>query len=78
MSEIHRCTRCNEKLNPKTMVWLELSNTDGKYYPEGELPEGHVSQGGFEFGRACAKSELRETFGENVQADIVRRKIERI
>jgi len=43
------------------MVWLELSNTDGYYYPIGELPEGHVSQGGFEFGRACAKTELEIT-----------------
>ena len=26
------CERCGEKLNPKTAVWLELSNTDGRYY----------------------------------------------
>ena len=52
------CERCNEKLDPKRVVWLELSNTDGKYYEE--LPEGHVSQGGFPFGRSCAKTELNE------------------
>ena len=40
---------------------LELSITDGKYYPEGCLPSGHESQGGFSFGRACAKTQLKET-----------------
>ena len=40
---------------------LELSITDGKYYPEGCLPSGHESHGGFSFGRACAKTQLKET-----------------
>ncbi len=52
------CERCNEKLNPKTAVWLELSQTDGKYYTE--IPVDHVSQGGFSFGKACAKTQLKE------------------
>ena len=52
------CERCGEKLNPKTAVWLELSMTDGKYYQS--IPEGHDSQGGFSFGKACAKSQLKE------------------
>ncbi len=52
------CERCGEKLNPKTAVWLELSMTDGKYY--NQIPEGHDSQGGFSFGKACAKSQLKE------------------
>ena len=56
-----RCEKCNEKLNPKTAVWLELSMTDGKYYPSDKFPEGHESQGGFSFGRACAKTQLKET-----------------
>lgn len=60
MANVHiiRCEKCNEILNPGTAVWLELSNTDGKYYPEGQLPEGHISQGGFSFGKACAKRVL--------------------
>ena len=53
------CERCGEKLNPKTAVWLELSMTDGNYYKE--IPDGHDSQGGFSFGKACAKSQLKES-----------------
>jgi hypothetical protein len=53
-----RCERCNERLNPKTAVWLELSMTDGKYYKQ--IPEGHLSQGGFSFGIACSKTQLKE------------------
>jgi hypothetical protein len=56
-SEKIYCERCNERLNPKTAVWLELSNTDGKYYTE--IPKGHISQGVFSFGKACAKTELK-------------------
>lgn len=51
------CERCGEKLNNKTMVWLELDQDTG-LYTDGELPEGHVSQGGFAFGKACAKTVL--------------------
>jgi hypothetical protein len=54
------CERCGEKLNPKTAVWLELSMTDGKYY--NQIPEGHDSQGGFSFGKACAKTQLNEKY----------------
>jgi hypothetical protein len=32
--------------------------TDGNYY--NQIPEGHDSQGGFSFGKACAKSQLKE------------------
>lgn len=53
------CERCGEKLNPVKAVWLELSQTDGKYYTK--IPEGHDSQGGFSFGAACAKTQLKET-----------------
>lgn len=48
-----RCTKCNEPLNDKKAVWLELSQTDGRYYDS--FPEGHISQGGFPFGKSCAK-----------------------
>ena len=49
-----RCYCCNKILRGK-VVWLELSNTDNEFYPVDELPEGHVSQGCFEFGSTCAK-----------------------
>lgn len=52
------CTRCEEDLKPGNEVWLEHSNTDGTYYKQ--IPEGHVSQGLFPFGSACAKTQLRE------------------
>ena len=58
--QIIRCERCGEILKPETVVWLELSITDGKYYPVNKFPEGHKSQGGFSFGKACAKIELKE------------------
>ena len=54
--EKHRCTRCDEIL--KKVVWLELSNTDSLYYTE--IPDNHVSQGGFPFGSSCAKTQLKE------------------
>ena len=60
--DIIRCTRCEyHDLDGKRVVWLEFSNTDGKYYKE--LPEGHTSQGGFPFGTACAKTQLKEDHG---------------
>jgi len=53
-----RCTRCDEVLNPKKVVWRDLSNTDGKYYID--CPEDHISQGGFPFGSSCAKTQWKE------------------
>ena len=58
-SEITRCEKCGRILDNNKIVWLELSNTDGNYYTE--IPEGHISQGGFPFGKACANQELKET-----------------
>ena len=52
------CERCNEKLNPAKAVWLELSISDGNYYPEGQFPISHESQGGFSFGKDCARTVL--------------------
>jgi hypothetical protein len=59
MIEKYFCERCGKKLNPKTMVWLELDNTTGRYTDQ-PLPEDHVSQGGFTFGRDCAAVAGRE------------------
>lgn len=53
-----RCERCNEKLNPDKAVWLELSITDGKYYPTNCFPKDHDSQGEFSFGKDCARTVL--------------------
>lgn len=60
-NQIIHCERCNEKLNPKTAVWLELSNTDGNYYLPEKFPPEHISQGSFSFGKACSISQLKET-----------------
>jgi len=67
--QVIRCERCGEVLIAKRVVWLELSNTDGKYYKIDELskrsiPEGHISQGAFPFGSTCAKEQLKETENE--------------
>ena len=56
------CERCGQPLNPDRVVWLELSNTDGRYYKK--IPEGHMSQGAFTFGKACSIKQLKETKGE--------------
>jgi hypothetical protein len=55
----HFCERCGEKLNPETMIWLELDQDTGRYTDQ-PLQEGHTSQGGFTFGRACAKVVLAD------------------
>jgi len=52
------CERCGQPLNSKRVVWLELSETDGRYYTK--IPEGHISQGGFTFGKACSIKQLKE------------------
>lgn len=52
------CERCQRRLNPAKAVWLELSNTNGQYYED--IPKGHVSQGAFPFGLACAEAQLLE------------------
>jgi len=57
-----RCERCEKLLDPKNIVWLELSCNDENYYET--LPAGHESQGGFPFGKDCAKKLLMETTNE--------------
>ena len=54
-----RCERCEKILNPKNLVWLEYSHTDGNYYKPDEFPKNHISQGIFTFGKDCAKIELK-------------------
>jgi hypothetical protein len=55
--DIHRCTHCEKELNPKTMVWLELSFKTGKWYKPGECPP-EESQGSHPVGRKCSKTLL--------------------
>jgi len=57
MEEKIYCQRCAEKLDPSKIVWLELDQDTG-LYTDKELPEGHISQGGFSFGRSCARAVL--------------------
>ena len=54
-----KCARCGKELKGEDPIYLELSNTDFHYYLQ--LPEGHVSQGGFPFGTKCATLECCET-----------------
>lgn len=49
------CNNCGKKLNPEKTIWLEYSITDGCVYHTDEFPQGHESQGCFEFGTDCAK-----------------------
>ena len=58
---IIRCERCGKKINPKTLVWLELGIENGKYYKPEEFPNNIQSQGLFTFGKDCAIQELKET-----------------
>lgn len=53
-----RCERCSEFLHPDREVWLEYDRRTCTYTDQG-IPEQH-SQGGFPFGRACARQALRE------------------
>ena len=57
----NHCHLCDKPIAEGTKVWLELSNSDSHFYPEGELPAGHESQGCFAFGPSCAPAELRYT-----------------
>lgn len=54
-----KCEKCGEILDGNNVKYLELSNTDGNYYET--IPKGHISQGLFPFGTACATTQLRET-----------------
>jgi len=61
----HFCERCGERLNPQTMVWLELNLRTGLYADPEQTPVPESeSQGAFTFGQACAKAVLANG-GEN-------------
>lgn len=55
--ETYFCTCCGRKLNPATLVFLELDQRINRYTDQ-PVPEEH-SQGCFEFGPACAKKEAK-------------------
>tara|TARA_R110000824_G_scaffold43358_6_gene127022 strand:+ start:910 stop:1158 length:249 start_codon:yes stop_codon:yes gene_type:complete len=58
MAETKRCYQCGRKLTDKHIpTKLELSNTNNKFYEY--IPEGHLSQGCFNFGSTCAKRVLK-------------------
>ncbi len=58
--ENHTCERCWRKLDPDTMVWLELRWDTGLYCdPEKTDVPQDKSQGAFTFGAACAKAVLK-------------------
>jgi hypothetical protein len=56
---MEKCTRCGKPLTGD-VITMELSNTDGNYYLS-SIPPGHVSQGGFPFGKDCAVLQSIET-----------------
>ena len=54
------CNRCEQRLNPKTMVGLEYDNDTGVYHDPriSSVPADHESLGLYFFGRDCAKAIL--------------------
>jgi len=55
---VHRCTRCNELLRGRNVLWLELDQKDGAYHVLGDVPPER-SQGAFPFGLRCAQIQLK-------------------
>lgn len=58
--EIQTCECCGRKLNPKTMVWLELSTHTGQWHDDVTPCPPEESQGWFAFGAACARKIIRQ------------------
>lgn len=56
------CERCGDKLKPGKEVWLELDTRTNTFTDE-EVPTEH-SQGGFTFGKACARKQMAEHKGK--------------
>jgi hypothetical protein len=56
-----RCHNCGEKLDLENCIaWLWMDGDTHTYYRgEEEIPEGHLNQGAFIFGIACARSVIR-------------------
>jgi hypothetical protein len=52
----HRCIRCEAKLADSKIVWLEFDQRTGTYTDKPVPAE--FSQGGFPFGKDCAKVEI--------------------
>jgi hypothetical protein len=52
------CIRCGKKLDHDKSNWLELNHATSLYCEPGKVP-AEESQGGFEFGAACAKAILK-------------------
>jgi len=53
------CEHCGRALDETKIAWLELSFRTGRWYSDGKCPE-EESQGGFPFGKACARTVLRQ------------------
>lgn len=49
------CIRCGKKLRKNDYVSLELDQRVDEYHDFGGIPDSH-NQGGFEFGKDCAKA----------------------
>lgn len=58
---IHRrCEHCGEELHPNREVWLELDQRTNKYVDPNKVNvPTKYSQGGFPFGKACARKVLK-------------------
>lgn len=70
------CHRCGDKLNDAKAVWLVLSCTTGHFYAtDAEADATGCNQGGFAFGRACARNQLKDTRGAEQKAQDMRFKI---
>ena len=58
-TNIDRCERCQEALNPDRVVWLEFNQNTNTYHdPDKDPVPEEESLGLFPFGRACARSTL--------------------
>lgn len=62
MTDEHFCECCERRLNPKTLVLLELNCETGELVKPGTAPwsDGPQSQGCFTYGRTCARRLLKE------------------
>lgn len=70
MEKKFHCNGCQGKIFEHEAVWLELSNTDDRYYID--IPAGHVSQGFFAFEPYCAERELKSTQTKENKAAVLK------
>ena len=57
------CTKCHREIVKGNTNCLQLSQTNGHYYTAvNGLPEGHVSQGWFDFCQRCATLLINKSF----------------